>query len=51
MYKSIFFPVILCGSLKLKEEHRLRVSENRELMRICGPMKDEVMGGWRKTAQ
>jgi hypothetical protein len=27
---------------------RLRVFENGVLMRIFGPKKDEVMGGWRK---
>jgi hypothetical protein len=35
-------------SLTLREEHRLRVFENRVLRRICGPKKDEVMGEWRK---
>jgi hypothetical protein len=28
----------------LKEEHRLRVFENRELRRIFGPKRDEVTG-------
>jgi hypothetical protein len=32
----------------LWEEHRLRVFENRMLMRISGPKKDEVAGSWRK---
>jgi hypothetical protein len=32
----------------LKEERRLRVFENRVLMRIFGPKKDEVRGEWRK---
>jgi hypothetical protein len=31
-----------------KEEHRLRVSENRELRRMFGPKEEEVTGGWRK---
>jgi hypothetical protein len=35
-------------SLTLREEHRLRVFENRVLRRIFGPKMDEVMGGWRK---
>jgi hypothetical protein len=35
-------------SLTLKEEHRLRVFENRVLRRIFGPKKDEVTGEWRK---
>jgi hypothetical protein len=29
----------------LREEHRLRVFENRVLRRIFGPSRDEVMGG------
>jgi hypothetical protein len=32
----------------LREEHRLRVFENRALRRIFGPKRDEVRGGWRK---
>jgi hypothetical protein len=32
----------------LREEHRLRVFENRVLRRIFGPTRDEVTGGWRK---
>jgi hypothetical protein len=36
------------GSLKLREEHRLRVFENRVLSRIFGPKRDEVTGEWRK---
>jgi hypothetical protein len=28
----------------LREEHRLRVFENRVLRRIFGPKRDEVMG-------
>jgi hypothetical protein len=35
-------------SLTLREEHRLRVFENRVLRRIFGPKRDEVMGEWRK---
>jgi len=32
----------------LKEERRLRVFENRVLMRIFGPKRNEVIGEWRK---
>jgi hypothetical protein len=35
-------------SLTLREEHRLRVFENRVLRGICGPKRDEVTGEWRK---
>jgi hypothetical protein len=44
--------VVLYGcetlSFTLREEHRLRVFENRVLRRIFGPKRDEVTGGWRK---
>jgi hypothetical protein len=32
----------------LREEHRLREFENKELRRICGPERDGVTGGLRK---
>jgi hypothetical protein len=35
-------------SLTLREEHGLRVFENRVLRRIFGPKGDEVTGEWRK---
>jgi hypothetical protein len=35
-------------SLTLREEHRLRVFENRVLRRIFGPKRDEVTREWRK---
>jgi hypothetical protein len=35
-------------SVTLREEHRLRVFENRVLRRISGPKGDEVTGQWRK---
>jgi hypothetical protein len=35
-------------SLTLREEHRLRVFENRVLKRIFRPKMDEVTGEWRK---
>jgi hypothetical protein len=34
--------------LILREEHGLRVFENRVLRRIFGTKMDEVTGGWRK---
>jgi hypothetical protein len=52
MTKITILPVVLYGcenwSLALREEHRLRVFENRVLRRICGPKRDEMTGGWRK---
>jgi hypothetical protein len=35
-------------SLALREEHSLRVFENRVLRRIFGPKRDEVTEEWRK---
>jgi hypothetical protein len=35
-------------SLTLKEEHRLRVFENKVLRKFFGPKRDEVTGEWRK---
>jgi hypothetical protein len=35
-------------SLTLREEHRLRVFENKVLRRIFGPKRDDVTRGWRK---
>jgi hypothetical protein len=50
--RRLIFPVILYGcetwSLTLREEHRLRVFENKVLRRIFGPKRDEVTGWWRK---
>jgi hypothetical protein len=46
IYKTIILPVVLYGcetwSLTLREEHRLRVFENRVLRRISGPKRNEV---------
>jgi hypothetical protein len=48
MYKAIIFPVVLYGcetwSLTLREEHKLRVFENRVLRKIFGPKRDGVTG-------
>jgi hypothetical protein len=44
--------VVLYGrgnwSLTIREEHGLRVLENRVLRRIFGLKRDEVIGSWRK---
>jgi hypothetical protein len=52
IYKTIILPVVLYGcetwSLTSREEHRLRVFENRVLRRIFRPKRDEMTGDWRK---
>ena len=52
IYRTIILPVVLYGcetwSLTLREEHRLRVSENRVFRRIFGPKRDRVTEDWRK---
>jgi hypothetical protein len=48
IHKTIILPAVSYGcetwSLTLREEHRLRVFENRALRRIFGPKRDEVTG-------
>jgi hypothetical protein len=48
MYKTIILPVVQYRRekcfLTLREEHRLRVFENKVLRRIFGPKRDEVAG-------
>jgi hypothetical protein len=50
-YETIILPVVLYGyetlSLTLREEHRLKVFENRVLRRMFFPKRDEVAGGRR----
>jgi hypothetical protein len=45
IYKTIILPIVLYGCetwfLTLREEHRLRVFENKVLRRIFGPKRDE----------
>jgi len=52
IYRTIILPVVLYGcetwSLTLREEHRVRMFQNRVLRRIFGPKMDEVTGEWRK---
>ena len=52
IYRTIILPAVLYGcetwSLTLREEHRLRVFENRVLGRIFGPKRDGVTGEWSK---
>jgi hypothetical protein len=47
IHKTIILPVLYgCGtwSLTLREEHRLRVFENRVIRRIFGLKRDDVTG-------
>jgi hypothetical protein len=48
----LILSVVLYGcetwSLILREEHRLRIFENRMLRRIFGPKGEEMAGGWRR---
>jgi hypothetical protein len=50
--RKVILSVLLRGcetwSFTLREEHRLRVFENRVLRKIYEPKKDEVTGEWRK---
>jgi hypothetical protein len=50
--RTIILPIVLyvreTWSLTLREEHRLRVFENRVLRRKFGPSKDEVTGELRR---
>jgi hypothetical protein len=52
IFKTIILPVVWYGcktwSLILREEHRLRVFENRMLRRIFWPKRDDVTGERRK---
>jgi hypothetical protein len=50
IYKTTVYPSVLYGcetwSLTLREEHRLKVFENRVLRRIFGPKIGEMTGEW-----
>ncbi|KAJ4429697.1 hypothetical protein ANN_21898 [Periplaneta americana] len=52
IYKTVILPVVLyrceTWTLTLREEHRLRVFENKVLRKIYGAKRDEVTGEWRK---
>jgi hypothetical protein len=52
LHKTIILPLAFCvcetRSLTLKEKHRLRMFENRVLRRTFGPMREKVVGGWRR---
>ncbi|KAJ4447597.1 hypothetical protein ANN_09604 [Periplaneta americana] len=50
--KIVILPVVLYGcetwTLTLREEHRLKVFENKVLRKIFGAKRDEITGEWRK---
>jgi hypothetical protein len=52
IYRIVILLVVLYGCetwcVTLREEHRLRVFENRVLRGIFGPKRDEVTGEWRR---
>ncbi|KAJ4446545.1 hypothetical protein ANN_13241 [Periplaneta americana] len=52
IYRTVILPVVLYGcetwTLTLREEHRLRVFENKVLRKIFGAKRVEVTGEWRK---
>ncbi|KAJ4427810.1 hypothetical protein ANN_25493 [Periplaneta americana] len=50
IYKTVILPLYGCETwtLTLREEHRLRVFENKVLTKIFGAKRDEFTGEWRK---
>ena len=52
IYRNIIVPIVLYGcetwSLRVREERRLRVFENRVLRKIFGPKRDEGTREWRR---
>jgi hypothetical protein len=52
MYLIIILPVVLCGyetwSLTFREDHNLRVFDNRVLRKMFGTTMDEVTGHCRR---
>jgi len=54
MYRTIILPIVLYGcetrSLTLREERKLRVSENMVLRRLFGSKKGRCKGGTEEIA-
>ena len=50
-YKSTILPIVLYGcetlSLTFREEHKLKVFENKVFRKIFGAKRDEITGEWR----
>ena len=55
IYRIVILPTVLyeceTWSLTLREEHRLRLCENRVLSEIFGSKMDEVSGEWRRLGE
>jgi hypothetical protein len=54
IYRTVILLLVLywreTWSLTLTDKHLLKVFENRVLRGMCERERDEVTGGWRKTA-
>jgi hypothetical protein len=52
VYRTVVWAVVVYGcqtwTVTLREQHRLRVFENRVLREISVPKKKEMTGGWRR---
>ena len=51
IHRNVILPVVYgceTWSVTLREEHRLRVFENRVLRKIFGPKREEVTGKCRR---
>jgi len=52
LHRTIILPFILYGfetlSLTSREEHRLKIFEDRVLRKIFGPKRNEVTGKWTR---
>jgi hypothetical protein len=50
IYKNIILPVALygCGVWSHTVREQIEVSENGIMMRIFGPKREDVTGGWRR---
>ena len=47
VFLAVYIYIYITWSLTLREEHKLRMFENR-VLRIFGPKRDGVTGEWRK---
>jgi hypothetical protein len=50
--RTVILPVVLCGcatwSITVREEHGLKIFEDRMFMRLFGPKREDITGGLRK---